>query len=169
MRGATLFVTLKLATLIPVAFAPMGPATASEPVPSGTSDEALRIAQASQPGWRLGRLVAREHDGRRHVEAELLSGGTPVAWLRVDPGTGRFLSRGERPVRGQPLPDPAQLRLRVEKALSRIEVGTWAWPADHGRAWAVPLRWEGRVVSAVKIDVRGARVLAAEYHDEDND
>lgn len=141
-------------------------AAASERAGSGASSEALRIARASQPGWRLGRLLTREHDGRRQVEAEVLADGTPVAWLRVDPATGRFLPRGERPARGQGSLDPARLRPQVAAAVAGLEPGGWAWPVEHGRAWAVPLRWEGRVVGVIRIDVRGGRVLAAERHDE---
>jgi hypothetical protein len=157
-----------LATLMLLGAAAM-PAAASERAASGASSEALRIARASQPGWRLGRLLTREHDGRRRVEAELLSDGTPVAWLRVDPGTGRFLPRGDRPARGQGSLDPARLRPQVAAAVAGLEPGGWAWPVEHGRAWAVPLRWQGRVVGTIRIDVRGGRVLTAERHDEDDD
>jgi hypothetical protein len=145
------------------------PARASERAASGSSGEALRLARASQPGWRLGRFLTREHDGRRHVEAELLSDGTPIAWLRVDPNTGRFLPRGERPARGLGSLDPARLRPQVAAAIAALEPGAWAWPVEHGRAWAVPLRWEGRVVGTIRIDVRGGRLLAAERDDEDDD
>jgi hypothetical protein len=160
--------TLLLTTLL-VLGAGAVPARASEPAASGASSEALRVARASQPGWRLGRLLAREHDGRREVRAELLSGATPVAWLRVDPATGRFLPRGERPARGPDAVDPARLRPQVARAIADLELGTWAWPVEHGRAWAVPLRWAGRVVAAIRIDVRRTRVLAAEHDDEDDD
>jgi hypothetical protein len=160
--------TLTLMTLMLLGAAAV-PARASERAASGSSSEALRIARASQPGWRLGRLLTREHDGRRHVAAELLSDGTAIAWLRVDPNTGRFLPRGERPVRGQGSFDPTRLRTQVAAAVAGLEPGGWAWPVEHGRAWAVPLRWEGRVVGTIRIDVRGGRVLAAERHDEDDD
>jgi hypothetical protein len=145
------------------------PATASGDTAPGASSEALRIARAGRPGWRLGRLVTRQHDGRRHLEAELLAGGTPVAWFRVDPGSGRLLARGERPARGAPGLEPARLRSQVEQALRGLELGAWAWPTEHGRAWAIPLRWEGRVVGAIKVDVHGARVLAAGADDEDDE
>jgi hypothetical protein len=164
MSSATLVLTTLMLLGVTV-----GLAAASERAASGTSSEALRVARASQPGWRLGRLLTREHEGRRHLEAELLSDGTPVAWLRVDPGSGRFLPRGERPVRGQGSLDPARLRPLVAGAIAGLELGTWAWPVEHGRAWAVPLRWEGRVVGAIKVDVRRARVLAAERDDDDDD
>lgn len=168
MRSATSPVTLVLTALLLLGAAAV-PAPASERAPSGASSEALRIARASQPGWRLGRLLTREHDGRPHVEAEVLSDGTPVAWLRVDPGTGRFLSRGERPVRGPGSLDLSRLRPQVASAIADLEAGTWAWPAEHGRAWAVPLRWDGRVVGAIKVDVGRARLLTAEHDDEDDD
>lgn len=168
MKRAVQSVTLVLGMLLVIGAAG-GSAAASEQAAAGASSEALRIAQTSQAGWRLGRLVAREHAGRRHVEAELLSHGTPIARLRVDPGTGRLLQRGERPVPGLPSIDPAQLRPQIERAIGHLELGTWAWPAEHGRAWAVPVRWEGRLVGAIKIDVRRRRILTAEHDDEDND
>jgi hypothetical protein len=168
MNRTTRFAVLVLAAQVALAGIAV-PAGASGPAAPGASSEALQIARASQPGWRLGRLVAREHDRRRSIEAELLSGGTPVAWLRVDPATGRLLPRGERAARGAAPLDPERLRTQVEAALGRLQVGTWAWPAEHGRAWAVPLRWEGRVVGAIKVDVRRARVLAAEHDDDEDD
>jgi hypothetical protein len=168
MNRTARFVMLALATQVALAGTAVG-ARASEPATPGTSSsDALQIARTSQPGWRLGRLMAREHDRRRSVEAELLSGGTAIAWLRIDPVTGRLLPRGDRAARGAAPIDPERLRPQVEAALGRLEIGTWAWPAEHGRAWAVPLRWEGRVVGAIKIDVRRARLLAAE-HDDDED
>jgi hypothetical protein len=161
-------VTLVLATLMLLGGAAL-PAAAAEETASGASSEALRIARAGRAGWHLGRLRTRGHDRRSHIEAELLAGGAPVARLRVDPGSGRLLARGERPALGAAGLDPARLRSLVEEAFRRLELGTWAWPAEHGRAWAIPLRSEGRVVGAIKVDVRRARVLAAEPDDEDDD
>jgi hypothetical protein len=167
MRHARLSTVLVLTTLMLLGGAVAVPA--SERAASGGSSEALGIARASQPGWRLGRLLPRQHDGRGHIEAELLADGTSVAWLRVDPASGRFLARGERPVRDQGWLDPTRLRPQVAAAIGGLEVGIWAWPVEHGRAWAVPLRWEGRVVGAIRIDVGRARVLAVEHDDDDED
>lgn len=167
MRAATSSVILAFTTLL--LGTPVVPSAASERAAPGTSSEALRIARASQPSWRLGRLVAREHDRRRHFEAELLSDGTPIARLRVEPGTGRFLPRDERAAPAPAALDPTRLRPQVVTAIAGLEVGSWAWPVEHGRAWAIPLRWEGRVVGAIRVDVSRRRVLAVRADDDEDD
>lgn len=130
-------------------------ALASDRPPRGTSVEALRIARESRTRWSLGRLTVRQKAGRpARVRAELLLSGTVVATLRVDPRTGAFLSEGEHPERGADAPDLPRLRAAVERSLQYLKVGEWTWPTEHGRAWGVPLKFQGRVVGTIKVDVR---------------
>ena len=132
-------------------------------VPAGADDrsapmaasDVLRIARESQAGWSLGRLQVREKDGKPpRVRVDLISGGKVVGRLRVDPRSGGFLGEGdERGLAPAPL-DLSRLRVDAERSLRDIEVGNRTWPTDHGRAWRVPLRYQGRVVGTIKVDVR---------------
>jgi hypothetical protein len=116
---------------------------AAGPTTAGRSAEALEIARASRSRWCIGRVDLDEHDGVTTIEAEMVIDGLPVARVRIDPGATPGL----------------QPRQAVERALPRVEVGTWAWPTDHGRAWAVPLRLDGRVIGTLKVDARAGRIL----------
>ena len=99
----------------------------------------------------------------------MLSGGAVVAWLRVNPETGGFLAKDERAqVLGGSL-DLDRLRGEVERELGHLAIGGWAWPSEHGHAWGVPLRYQGRVVGRLKVDVQQRRLLAVRDHDEDDD
>jgi hypothetical protein len=136
------------------------------PLPAGAEDrsapgvwsDALRIVRESRAGWRLGRLKVREKDGQPRVRFDLIADGKVIGQLRVDPSSGGFL--GEDDAAG---PAPAQLdlsRLRAdaERALRDIEVGDRTWPTEHGQAWRVPLRYQGRVIGTIKVDVRKGRL-----------
>jgi hypothetical protein len=130
-------------------------AQASERLLGGTSAEALRIARDRQAHWTLGQLgIRHKWFGPPRVRAELLDDGRVVARLRVDPATGGFLARHERPTGGGDVRDLDALRSAVERALHRLEIGDWTWPTEQGRAWGVPLRYGDRVVGTLKVDVR---------------
>ena len=144
-------------------------AAASESTPGGSA-AALDIARATQPEWRLGRLTLERREGRQpRVRAEVMSGGAVVARLRVDPATGGFLAEDERAQSSITSPELDRLRGDVERALGRVEVGGWAWPSKHGQAWGVPLRYQGRVVGKIKVDVRQRKLLATRSEDEDDE
>jgi hypothetical protein len=156
------------ATLLPLLVL-AGAAAASEPGPGGSA-AALDIARATRAEWRLGRLMLERREGRQpRVRAELRSGGVVVARLRVDPATRGFLAKDERAQTSSASPDLGRLRGDVERQLGRIEVGGWAWPSKHARAWGVPLRYQGRVIGKLKVDVRQGRLLAIRSEDEDDD
>ena len=132
-----------------------GLAPAADRLLAGTSAEALRVARESQAHWTLGQL--KVHHRRcvvPRVRAEILNAGQVVARLRVDPATGGFLAREECPTGGGDVGDLTALRPAVERALRRLEIGDWTWPTEHGRAWGVPLRYGGRVVGTLTIDVQ---------------
>ena len=146
-----------------------GAAAASEPAP-GASAAALDIARATRADWRLGRLTLEKREGRQpRVRAEVMLGGAVVARLRVDPATGGFLAEDERAQRSIASPDIGRLRGDVERALGRVEVGGWAWPSKHGQAWGVPLRYQGRVVGKLTVDVRQTKLLSTRSEDEDDE
>ncbi len=132
-----------------------GLAQAADRLLGGTAAEALRVARESQAHWTLGQLTVRH---RRcvvpRVRAEILNAGQVVARLRVDPATGGFLARDACPTGGGDAGDLTALRPAVERALHRLEIGDWTWPTEQGRAWGVPLRYGGRVVGTLKIDVQ---------------
>ena len=156
-----------LVALLPLVLA--SASAASEPAPSGSA-AALEIARATRSEWRLGRLMLDQREGRPpRVWAEILSGGAVVARLRVNPETGGFLAKDERVQPPVTSLDLARLRGEVEHELGRLEVGGWAWPSEHGRAWGVPLRYQGRVVGRLKVDVQQRRLLAVHDHDDDDD
>jgi len=147
----------------------VGTAAASEPAPGGSA-AALDIARATRAEWRLGRLTLERREGRQtRVRAEVMSGGVVVAKLRVDPATGGFLAKDERAQISSASPELGRLRGDVERELGRVEVGGWAWPSKHGRAWGVPLRYQGRVVGKLKVDVRQRKLLETRSDDEDDD
>jgi hypothetical protein len=156
------------ATLLPLLVL-AGAAAGSEPSP-GVSTVALDIARATRAEWRLGRLMIERREGRQpRVRAEVMSDGTVVARLRVDPATGGFLQKDERAQTSSASPDLGRLRGDVERALGSVEVGGWAWPSKHALAWSVPLRYQGRVVGKLTVDVRQRKLLATRNDDEDDD
>lgn len=156
-----------LVALLPLVLA--SASAASEPAPSGSAT-ALEIARATRAAWRPGRLTLDQREGRSpRVRAEILSGGAVVARLRVNPETGGFLAKDERVQAPVGSLDLGRLRGEVERELGRLEVGGWAWPSEHGRAWGVPLRYQGRVVGRLKVDVQQRRLLAVRDHDDDDD
>jgi hypothetical protein len=156
------------ATLLPLLVL-AGGAVASEPAQGGSA-AALDIARSTRAEWRLGRLMLEKREGRQpRVRAEMMSGGVVVARLRVDPATGGFLAKDERAQPSSASPEIARLRGDVERQLGRVEVGGWAWPSKHAQAWGVPLRYEGRVVGKLKVDVRQRKLLATRSEDEDDD
>lgn len=143
-----------------------GAAAASEPAPGGSA-AALDIARATRAEWRLGRLILERREGRQpRVRAEVMSGGAVVARLRVDPATGGFLAKDKRAQTSSASPELGRLRGDVERELGRVEVGGWAWPSKHGRAWGVPLRYQGRVIGKLTVDVRQRKLLATRSEDE---
>lgn len=146
-----------------------GGAAASEPAP-GVSAAALEIARATRAEWRLGRLMVERREGRQpRVRAEVMSGGAVVARLRVDPATGGFLAKEQRAQTSSASPELDRLRGAVERELGRVEIGDWAWPSKHAQAWGVPLRYQGRVVGKLKVDVRQRKLLETRSDDEDDD
>jgi hypothetical protein len=156
------------ATLLPLLVL-AGAAAASEPAPGGSA-AALDIARATRAEWRLGRLMLERREGRQsQVRAEVMSDGAVVARLRVDPATGAFLAKDERAQTSSASPELGRLRDAVERALGRVEVGGWAWPSKHGQAWGVPLRYQGRVVGNLKVDVRQRKLLATRSDEKDDD
>ncbi|HSB78332.1 MAG TPA: hypothetical protein VLM91_06075 [Candidatus Methylomirabilis sp.] len=142
------------------------PAVGSDHPSQGTSADALKVARESLGRFSLGSLTVRERShGRLRARAEILLDGTGVARLLVDPRTGTFLSEEERPQFSGEMLDGPTLRLAVERSLRQLEIGEWTWPTEHGRAWGVPLKYQGRVVGTLKID-RQKGVLPRES-DED--
>jgi len=146
--------TIRLFPVVTVLSLCGGLALAADRAPHGTSAQALKVARESLTRCSLGRLAVRQKGDRpERVRAELLFGGTVVARLRVDPRSGVFLAKDERPgATGEMLDAPA-LRAAAERSLQTLEIGEWAWPAEHGRAWGVPLRSRGRVVGKIAVDV----------------
>ena len=130
-----------------------GLAAASDRPAQGASADALRVARESLGRLSLGKLMVRERShGRIRARAELLFSGAVVARLRVDPRTGAFLVEDERAETPSETLDSASLRAAVDRSLHQLEVGDWIWPTEHGRAWGVPLKYQGRVVGTLKID-----------------
>ena len=159
-----------LLTLALLGLAARVAAGSAEPPPRSASTAAIEIARESQAQWRIGPLTLRTRETRAiRVRAELLAGGRVVARLRVDPATGGFLAEDQRPSSTAAPPDLVRLRAEVERELAHLEIGGWAWPSYHGRAWAVPLRYRERVVGKIKVDVQGRRLLARERHDQEDD
>jgi hypothetical protein len=156
------------ATLLPLLVL-AGGAVASEPAQGGSA-AALDIARATRAEWRLGRLTIERREGRQpRIRAEVMSGGAVVARLRVDPATGGFLAKDERAQSSSASPEIARLRGDVERQLGRVEVGGWAWPSKHAQAWGVPLRYEGRVVGKLNVDLRQRKLLATRSDDNEDD
>jgi hypothetical protein len=92
-----------------------------------------------------------------------------VAKLRVDPATGGFLAKDEHAQISSASPELGRLRGDVERELGRVEVGGWAWPSKHAQAWGVPLRYQGRVIGKLEVDVRQRKLLETRSKDEDDD
>jgi hypothetical protein len=134
-------------------------------VPAGDSSQALRIARESQARWTIGLLRARDKHGRVRVQADLLADGVVIAHLRLDPRTGEFVSDKAytTAVDAEAL---ARLKAAATRALSQVEVGGWAWPAERGRTWRVPLRYKGGPVGTVTVDVERNRLVAKRERDE---
>ena len=162
--------TRSLLTLALLALAAQVAAGPAEPPPRSVSTTAIEIARESRAQWRIGALTLRTRESRPiRVRVELLAGGSVVARLRVDPVTGGFLSEDQRPGSTAAPPDLARLRGAVERELAHLEIGGWAWPSEHGRAWAVPLRYHERVVGKLKVDVQRKRLLAREHNNQEED
>ena len=129
------------------------------------SSQALRIARESQARWTIGSLRVRDKHGRVRVQADLMADGVVIAHLRLDPRTGEFV--GEKAyAAGVDAEALARLKAAATRALPEVEVGGWAWPAERGRAWRVPLRYRGRPVGAVTVDVERNRLVGARERDE---
>jgi len=143
----------------------VAPAVASERRPPGSSAEALRIAREIVGRLTLGKLTVKQRSQEAtRVRAELLANGAVVARIRVDVRTGGFLAEDARSSAGPSL-DPTSLRAAMERALRQLAIGDWAWPTEHGRAWGVPLIYQGRTVGRLKVDMRKG-VLPRERDDE---
>jgi hypothetical protein len=142
------------------------PGLGAPPAGAGESAQALRIARASQARWTIGSVRARATHGRVRVQADLVADGAVVAHLRLDPDSGELV--GDKvytsAVDAQAL---ARLKAAAARALARVEVGGWAWPAEHGRAWRVPFRYRGRPVGTVTVDVERNRLVGKREGDED--
>lgn len=128
------------------------------PAGASTSSEALRIARQGQARWSIGAVRLHDKHGRVRVEAELVADGVVIAHLRLDPRTGAFV-RDKVYADHLAAPDPVSLKAAAVRALPRIEVGGWAWPAEHGRAWRVPLRYDGRVIGTVTVDAQRSQLI----------
>lgn len=143
-------------------------APASDRPGGGTSAEALRVARESLSQWSLGRLTIRPRQQKpARVRAELLYRGKVVAKLRVDPRTGGFLAKDQRPEWSAETPDLPSLRAAVEEAMRHLEIGTWAWPKEHGRAWGVPLKYQGRVVERIVVSDKSGPLPVEDDDDDD--
>lgn len=141
-------------------------AAAPLPAPAGeASGDALRVAGESRDRWAVGTLRVREHHGRARIQAELVADGVVIAHLRVDPATGDLVPSTAL-LAGPLPPDLTPLRAAAARALARVTIGRWAWPTEKGRAWRVPLQYEGHVIGTIKVDVQRHRLLAK---DEDHD
>ena len=126
---------------------------ASDHSSRGTSADALEVARESLGRLSLGRLSLRERShGRPRARAEVLLDGVVVARLLVDPRTGAFLAEEERSQTSGDSLDGSALRAAVDRSLRQIEIGEWTWPTERGRAWGVPLKYQGRVVGTLKVD-----------------
>ncbi len=135
--------------------------------PPGGSVAALEAARSTRGEWTLGPLVVRRgRDGGRTVRADLRYRGAVIGRLRIDPRTGRFLGARERATAPAEALDLARLRGEAERALMDLEVGGWAWPGEHGRAWTFPLVHQGRVVGRLAVSRADGRLIT---DDEDDD
>jgi hypothetical protein len=137
----------------------------SRAVEAGDSSQALRIARQNQARWTIGPVTVRDRDGRVSAQAALMADGIVIAYLRLDPRTGEFV--GDRAYTGAVDPETlARSKVHAARALSQVQVGGWAWPAEHARAWRVPLQYKGRAVGSVTVDVERNRLLGKGERDE---
>jgi hypothetical protein len=141
----------------------LGAIAAAPAVARAASGEALRIARESQPRWRIGAITLRDRHGRARVRADLVADGIVIAHLRLDPTSGALVADA-RDAEGLTVVDVPRLQAAAVRALSRLEIAGWAWPAAHGRAWRIPLRCDGRVVATVTVDVARGRLLGEREH-----
>ena len=135
------------------------------PVHAGDSSEALRIARQSQERWTIGSVTTRDKHGHVRVRADLMADGVVIAHLHLDPKTGEFVDEKAytNAVDAETLP---RLKAAAARSVSQVEVGGWAFPAEHGRAWRVPLRYKGRSVGTVTVDVERNRLVGKVERDE---
>jgi hypothetical protein len=133
-------------------------------VGAGDSSQALRVARESQARWTIGSVRARQDHGRVRVQADLMADGVVIAHLRLDPKTGEFVA-DKAYTNAVDAGTLARLNAAASRALSQVEVGGWAWPAEHGR-WRVALRYKGRPVGTVTVDVARERLVGRQERKE---
>lgn len=132
---------------------------------AGDSGQALRIARESQTRWTIGPPSVREKRGRARVQADLIVDGVVIARLRLDPRTGEFVD-DKIYTSGVDAGTLSRVNAAATRALPQIEVGGWAWPAERGRVWRVPLRYKGRAIGTVTVDVDRNRLVGKQERDE---
>jgi hypothetical protein len=134
-------------------------------VRASDSSQALRVARESQGRWTIGSVTARDRHGRVRVRADLMADGVVIAHFHLDPNTGEFVD-GNAYTNAVDDERLARLKAAAARALSQMEVGGWTWPAEHGRAWRVPLSYKGRPVGTVTVDVERNRLVGKRERDE---
>ncbi len=100
-----------------------------------------------------GKPLLRIRNGCKEVHIPLLHENLPVAGVRVDPLTGRFLARSEYICAKEIRMGAQALEAHIRESLDQARVGATAWQGGHGAYWNVPFFKSGKMISILRISV----------------
>jgi uncharacterized membrane protein len=106
-----------------------------------------------------GKPLLRIRNGCKEIHVPLLHHRRPVAGVRIDPETGKLLTRNETRCSRTVRLATQEVGSRLLASLREVRVGPTAWQGGHGAYWNVPLLKSGRMVDILRISVRDGTVI----------
>ncbi len=106
-----------------------------------------------------GKPLLRIRNGCKEIHVPLLHHSRPVAGVRIDPETGKLLTRNEARCSRSVRLSTQEVGSRLLASLRQVRVGPTAWQGGHGAYWNVPLLKSGRMVDILRISVRDGTVI----------
>jgi uncharacterized membrane protein len=106
-----------------------------------------------------GKPLLRIRNGCKEIHVPLLHHSRPVAGVRIDPQTGKLLSRYDAGCSRSVRLPAQEIGSRLLASLREVRVGPTAWQGGHGTYWNVPLLKSGKMVDILHISVRDGTVI----------
>jgi hypothetical protein len=114
-----------------------------------------------------GKPLLRVRNGCKEIHVPLLHRRRPVAGVRMDPETGKLLTRNEARCSRTVKLANQEVGSRIVASLREVRIGSTAWQGGHGTYWNVPLLKSGKMLDILRISVRDGKVIPLETGDKE--
>ena len=106
-----------------------------------------------------GKPLLRVRNGCKELHVPLLHEKQKVAGVRLDPATGRLLTRLDNPCIRVVKLGKEEVTHASLQSIRELRVGPTAWQGGHGAYWNVPLVKNGLMIDILRINVRDGTLV----------